>query len=403
MMRRMLALVLMLFFALSHAQQPSSQNDLANYVGDVFDSMETTGKLFVQGTTSGLGTAGDVIGGMFSVFNPTDCTAGPVGIEYFYMVVFAVMIVIFAITTIYLVGHLMQMPTMIAFAKSEYYQAFFLIVQVVFLIVMVNAGDMFFRLMTQNVPSTDIVYYGKTLMIDAAISFSRLMVFEISKNYSGLVLFNTVLHTLYTATMYVGTNWRSTYNFNLGVALKPFMDLVGIGLQMLSLALGEWLVHVIVLCFIKKWAWSIFIPVSVFLRAFPPTRQVGGALMMIVFALVFFYPLMFILTYEAHKLLSPYLVDSFTTVKNIVAETGIFTNVGMILAIALTSGGAVIPIIGNIAILAVYDLFKNVTYYVVMMSLLMPFFIIFTTLTVAREWAKAIGVDVNYMSFLKII
>lgn len=400
MMRRLLLFFLLaaLCFAQQPAQQPS-QSDFTVFVNDVFDGMETTGRLFVEGVRGGAG----VIGQMFDAFSSAGCAVGPVSTEYFYMTYFAVIIVLFAITVIYLFGHLLQMPNMIAFAKSEYFQAGFVIVQVVFNMGAVAAGDMFFRLMTQNVPPNDIVYHGKTLMIDAAIAFSRLMVFEISKNYSGIVLFNMVLHTLHTATMYVGTNFRSMYNFNLGTALKPFMDLAGIGLQTLSLALVEWLVHIIVLCFIKKWTWTIFIPISIFLRAFPQTRQVGVALMMLSFALSFFYPIMFILTYETHKLLSPYLVDPFITVRNIATQTGFFTNTAMILAMALLGGAAIVPVIGNIAILALYDLFKNIVYYVIIMSLVMPFFTIFITLTVATEWAKAAGVGVNYMSFLKII
>ncbi len=397
MMRRLFFLFLLA--GICFAQQQPSQSDFTDFVNDVFDGMETSGRLFVQGAAGGAST----IGQMFDAFSSAGCDVGPVSTEYFYMTYFAVIIVLFAITTLYLFGHLLQMPNMIAFAKSEYFQAGILIVQLGFNMAALFAGDLFFRLMTQNVPPSDIVYGGKTLIIDAAIAFSRLMVFEISKNYSGIVFFNMVLHTLYAATMYIGTNFRSMYNFNLGTALKPFMDLAGMGLQTLSIALGEWLVHIIVLCFIKKWTWTIFIPISVFLRAFPQTRQVGVALMMLVFALSFFYPLMFILTYETHKLLSPYLVDPFTELKNMATQTGFFTNAAMILAMALLGGGAIVPVIGNIAILALYDLFKNVAYYVIIMSLVMPFFTIFITLTAAREWAKAAGVDVNYMSFLKII
>lgn len=404
-MALILFMSLMLLFGSVYSQSSShpTKTDFENFINGTVDLLDTTADSFVRAGSTSVTAASSGIEKMFAAFSTGSCEPSPVAMEYVELTALAIIIVVFAIIILYLIGNLLQMPNMIAFAKSEVYHLFFIIIHIVVITAIVMGGNYFYGIITSNVPPTDPVYYGKTTYIDAAIAFTRLIVAEISKNYSAMVLFNTIIHIFYTATMYIGTNFRSMYNFNLGTALKPFIDLISIGLQALGLALGEWITHGIVLCFIKKWSWSIFFPISILLRAFPQTRQLGVALFMLVMALVIVYPLMFLIMYETHKLLNPYLVDSLSQIKNLAAKTGIVGLTGMALAIAMLGGGAIIPVVGGVIAIGTYDLLRNAVYYVVIMGAVLPFFSIFITLTAAKEWAKMLGVEVNYMSFLKII
>lgn len=410
MMRIGSILIILLFFILcvqtSQAQQ-TTQQDFKDFIDGIVQDIRSTGEQFVKsGQLTATGTA-SAVQEMFNVFSGGgDCglsqTQAYYG-SYYLITVLALITVGFFITIIYLVGETMQRPDMIALAKNEYLELGKTSIRLAILTGIVFAGNIYIQIQVAHVPPTDIVYYGRKELIDVAMAISRFMTNEITKNYSALVLYNMILYTIQSATLYIGTNFRSMYNFNLGVALKPFIDIISMGIQVLTLALGEWLTHTILLCFIKKWSWALLIPISIFVRSFPPTRQVGEALYALLIALMIFYPFMFVVTYETHKLLSPYLADTLSEVQKMATKTGIFGVGAMALAVAMLGGGAILPIIGGVIVIGAYDLMKNIVYYVVIMSILLPFFTIFVTLTVAKEIAKAGGVDVNYMSFLKII
>lgn len=389
-----------------YAQQTAqpTESDFQNFISDTVDTINNVADAFIRTGSVTVTAASSGVTLMFAALSTGSCEPAPVFFDYLELTILALIIVIFAEALIYMIGQIFQMPNLIVFVKNESITILFTIINVLVIIGIITSGNYFYKIVTSNIPPTDPVYYGKDTYIDAAIAFTRLMVAEISKNYTAMVLFNTLLHIFYTATMYVGTNFRSMYNFNLGTALKPFIDLVSIGLQSMGLALGEWLAQGILLCFIKKWSWSLFIPLSIFLRAFPQTRQVGVALFSLMIALLIMYPIMFIIMYETHKLLQPYLVDNLEQLKDIVAKSGVFGLTGMALAFGILGGGALIPLICGVIAVGTYDLLRNSVYYVVIMGAVLPFFSVFITLTYAREIAGRLGAaDVNYMSFLKII
>ncbi len=240
-------------------------------------------------------------------------------------------------------------------------------------------------------------------MIDASMAFARLMVAEMVDNYGLLVIYNMVIHTVYSSTMWVGVSFRAMYNFNLGPVLKPIIDILGTILQYLSLAISEWMVHIVMLCFIKRWTFGLFIPLAILLRSIPYTRAAGEALLALVFALATIYPFMFLVDYEAHKLMQWNLTDGRVVLSSFIAKSGIFSIAIPLVAIALLAGGVFIPFFLSGAISIAFELIRSSVYYIVVMSMVLPFLNIFLTLTLAREWAKFFNVTVNYLSFLKII
>ncbi|MFZ5500624.1 MAG: hypothetical protein ACOY58_01750, partial [Candidatus Micrarchaeota archaeon] len=300
-------------------------------------------------------------------------------------------------------GQMLSSPQLIALSKDELFQTGLTFLRVVFLVAMLSAQNVWYGISAST--TSDRIYsnVNNANMIDASMAFCRLMVSDMVGHYSVLLLFNTVIHTLYSSTMWFGVTWRAMYSFNLGPVLKPLIDLIGTALQFLSLGIGEWLMHIVTLCMIKKWTWGLLIPVGILLRAFPYTRNAGEALLALMFALAVFYPFMFIFDYEAHKLMKSNLVDSHKAVSGFLAKSGILKVVGGALVMMFLMAGVFMPFFLGSALTLAFELVRSSVYYIVVMSILLPFLNIFVTLTAAKETAAFFRVDVSFMSFLKII
>jgi hypothetical protein len=240
-------------------------------------------------------------------------------------------------------------------------------------------------------------------MIDASMAFSRQVVSDMVTHYGMLVLYNTVVHTIYSSTMWFGVTWRAMYSFNLGPMLRPIIDVLSSTLQFMSLGMTEWLLHIVTLCLIKRWMWGLFIPLGILLRSFPYTRSAGEALLALAFALVIIYPFMFLFDYEVHKIMKNYIVDSKDAVSSFVHRSGLLTVFGSVLISMFLMAGVFIPFFLGSALTLAFELIRSSVYYIVIISLVLPFLNIFVTLTMAKETAKFFNVDVNYMSFLKLI
>ncbi len=309
-------------------------------------------------------------------------------------------IVMMGVGVIYMLGQFFGSPNLIALAKDEAFQTGLTFLRVVFIMGSLLTANLWYSLTS---PTTDRIYAQNPQMIDASMAFARLMVSDMTTHYSMLVMYNTVIHTIYSSTMWIGVTWRTMYSINLGPVLKPIIDVVGTSLQFLSLGMTEWLLHIITLCMIKKYMWSFFIPIGMLLRAFPYTRGAGEALLALAFSLVIFYPFMFLFSYEAHKILMYNLVDAKSAMGNFINHSGILTIFGPALVIMFLMAGVFMPFFLGGALTLAFELIKGAVYYIVIMSVFLPFLNIFITLTSAKEVAKFFNVDVNFMSFLKII
>ena len=229
------------------------------------------------------------------------------------------------------------------------------------------------------------------------------MIFDMSEVYSMLLIYNTVIHTLFSATMWFGVTWRAMYSFNLGPMLKPIIDLLGFAMQFLSVGIGEWIVHLATLCMIKKWSWGVIIPISFFLRALPPTRRAADAMLSLIFSFMLFYPVMFLVDYEVYKVTKGSLADSKDAVSSFINNTGLAGIATTLFISALLVAGVFFPVFVGGAITVAFELVRNAIYYIVIMSILMPFINIFVTLTSAKENARVFNVDLNFMEFVKLI
>jgi hypothetical protein len=406
---KLLLLATLLLASLSYAQDPNSYSSFFNNTSNVIT--DNTNQ-FIDAAGAAGQTVPTVFGTVFDSFGTGSCgdswssSQSGVGLViglWIAPAVFTAFIIVIGVAIIYMLGQMMSSPSMIALAKEELFQTGLTLVRVVFLIGTLSAAQMWYGISASG--TSDRIYNNPANrnMIDAAMGFSRLMVSDMTTHYSMLLMYNMVIHTIYSSTMWFGVTWRAMYSFNLGPVLRPLIDILGSALQFLSLGISEWLLHIVTLCLIKKWTWGLFIPMGMLLRAFPYTRSAGESLIALTFALAVFYPFMFLLDYEVHKIMKYSIVDPQKAVGGFLHNSGILGVVGTVLIAMFLMAGVFIPFFLGGALGLAFELIKGSVYYIVIMGIFLPFLNIFVTLTAAKETANFFKVDVNFMSFLKII
>ncbi|MFH1520507.1 MAG: hypothetical protein ABID61_02585 [Candidatus Micrarchaeota archaeon] len=389
-----------------------------SYYDNLTKYLKSQGNSFVQGTdnyVSGVGVSVKTVPSVFSsvvdIAKAGECgdswvTYGPDFIigAWLRPAMYASIMIVMGLILLYMLAQVLQSQPMVSTVKEEAFQTMMTFVRVLFLVGIIAAGNQWYGLSTAGSVG-DVIYSNpkNVVIIDAAMAFTRLMIVDMVDNYSMLTLYNTIIHTIYSSTLWIGITWRSMYQFNLGAIMKPLVDLVGMALQFLGLAISEWMLHLITLCLIKRWVWGLLIPLGMFLRALPPTRGAGEALFALSFALAVIYPMMFLVDYEAHKILSYHLADAKNAIGGFLSKSGILGVAGVLLIVLMVTGGVFIQFFIAGALSIAFELVRNSVYYVVLISLLLPFFNIFITLTAAKEIAKFFSVDVNFLSFMKII
>ncbi len=406
---RYVLIALLLLAVLAPLLRADTTTDLGTFVDSTTSSIGGQAKDFVKaGAQTGVTTFNSVL----DAFGPGSCGndwistgAGSGFVIGMWLLPSALvlLIVAFGVAIFYMAGQFFGNPQLIALSKDELFQVGLTTLRLVFIIGTLVVGDMWYVLGTSG--SQDPIYGNPNNkdMMDSAMAVSRLMVSNMVTDYSSLLMYNMVIHTIYSSTMWFGVTWRAMYSFNLGPVLKPLIDLIGTSLQFLSMGLSEWLLHIVMLCLIKQWTWTLFIPLGLLLRSFPYTREAGEALIQLAFALALFYPFMFLFDYEVHKLLAYNLADPQQAISGFIHNSGMLGVVGSVFIVMFLMGGVFIPYFLGGALTVAFELIRSAVYYIVIMSILLPFFNIFITLTAAREAAAMFKVDVNFMSFLKII
>ncbi len=401
--------ILLMLAVLAPLLRADGTTDLGSYFDTTASSVSSQTSAFVKsGAQTGVATFNTVL----DAFGPGSCgndwiTTGSgsgliVGMWLAPSLV-VLLIVSMGVAIFYMAGQALSNPQLIAMAKDEFFQVLLTSFRLALIIGMLVSGNLWYTLSAAG--SQDPIYGNPNNkdMMDSAMAISRLMVSNMVTDYSTLLMYNMVIHTVYSSTMWFGVTWRAMYSFNMGPVLKPLIDLIGTSLQFLSMGLSEWLLHIVTLCLIKQWTWTLFIPLGLLLRSFPYTREAGEALISLAFALALFYPFMFIFDYEVHKIMIYNLVDPQQAISGFIHNSGMLGVVGSVFIVMFLMGGVFIPYFLGGALTVAFELMRSAVYYIVIMSILLPFFNIFITLTSAREAAALSKVDVNFMSFLKII
>ncbi|HLD59538.1 MAG TPA: hypothetical protein VI912_00975 [Candidatus Bilamarchaeaceae archaeon] len=405
-----LLLLFVAFFSLVYADLNIDDSRADEFKDTIGDSMES-----IWNHATG------VVGTLFGSLQGSECSADQDWLDFGKLTwllpaIYVATIIIIWLSVIYMFGQLFQLQNLIVFVKEEMFHSFSTIVRVLLILgtlATVDAAWYQYQISGLNPSNPDPVYsnVASKHYIDAAMVFSLQTIREMNTVFSNLLMYNTVIHTLYTSTLYFGYTWRAMYTFNLGPALKPIIDILGMSMNLLSIGVGEWVLHLFTLCLIKKWTFSLFLPLGMLLRAFPQTRAGGEAIFVLGFALAVIYPFMFVVTYEVHKIMKGSILgnewDSSSResiMDSFVDSSGLFKVGIMLVSFVFLSAGAFMPVFVEAGLTLVFELVKAAVYYIVILSLFMPFLNIFVTLTVAKEFGKGFGgVDINYMAVVRLI
>lgn len=293
----------------------------------------------------------------------------------------------------YMLGNFLQSPQVLALAKEEGYMVIFTIALAIFTYGAIAAGDMF---------SIILPIYSAPTMIDVAIKFSFAVGDVLAKDLSVLIFFNGILGFFATSTMYFGS-FENSMVIAPGLALKPLTDVITLMIQLVSVSMAEWLFHIVTLCFIKKWIPVVFIPLGLFLRAIPYTRDGGNAILALSISLAIIYPALFFVQGIVFDLTRPNL-EYGGMVFQLFNQLG-WSNVLIAgAAIYLISQTALVPILivgfGDLT----FMLAKESLYMFAVMSLFFPFVNIFITMTVAKEIGKVIFyTETNFTAIIRVI
>lgn len=376
-----LLLFSLLLFSLASAEGTTSSTDLSNIEDTVSGTPGSPGEIDakIDEDLAKIGLTYDVCAAqsdLTSLLTPT---------------VLALLVVSMGVALFYMVGKFLDSPPLIAIARSEILEIAHTILIVVFFVAFVAfAMDL--------LTGPDEIY--KT-----SINYSVDIIHKITKDMFWLSVMNTLLHMLYAAPMRIGVLFHAI-RFNLGGLLKPFVDGVGTMASLLSFALGEWIMNLNLLCFIKKFVPTFLLPIGIIFRSFPQTRGGGNALIGLSVALLFVYPSMLYLNYEAYK----YEYGTVQYRSNIQELTSSFvgysglgaTLIGFFLLRGLTGMLLGVPFLVGL-ITTIIDVYADVLYTVFVLSIFLPLLNIFITLTVARELAKYFGTEINISAFVKLI
>lgn len=381
---------------------------------------------FVGRGTSQVGSMFDSIFGWAAAGGSCEAPGTPAGtgswLNFAYMAWLApigliLFILVMIYILIYLAGLLLQSQNLVHIAKEEFFQVGLTALRVVFITATILAANQWY---TMNIPAgtRDPIYSGARTYIDASINFSQLMVKDMATNFSSLLMYNMIIHTLFSATMWFGVTWRAMFSFNLGPVLKPLIDILAFSMQFLGVGIGEWVVHIATLCIIKKWSYALFIPVGMLMRAIPFLRGAGDAFLALILSFSLFYPFMFIVSYEAYKLMGCNVFGAFSSeaggarcgsadpnspLMRFIQDYGAIGAFGIFSAVLLIMGGVFIPFFLSGGLSIAFELVRSAVFFIVIMSLVLPLISIFMTLNAARETARFFNVDINFFAFVRLI
>jgi len=305
-------------------------------------------------------------------------------------------VITLAVALLYMLGALFDSPMITALAKQEMYE--------ILLTVMIFLG--FFAtwgLISNTVLGTHGTNDG---FMGVAQDYSKTMILKISKDTSSLALFNMALYMYYTAPIRLGKTMYSGVSLNFGAVLRPMIDGIGSSASLLSVAMGEWLANINLLCFIKSVLMPMFFPLGLLLRSVPQLRGGGNALIAFSFALFIVYPMMLTINYEAYRLRYGDFAYG-TPVQNAIASFFAQSGFGDIaiaaIAVKLITGTVLGPLLIVSAVMVFIETLKDIIYTVFILSFFLGLINIFVTLTFAKELSRFLGTEINVSAFIKLI
>jgi hypothetical protein len=305
-------------------------------------------------------------------------------------------VIALAVTLVYMMGSVFDSPMLAALAKQEGYE--------ILLTILIFVG--FFAVSGLLNNAVLGLQGGSGGLMGSAADYSKTMVIKISKDVGSLAIFNTFLYMFYSAPIKFGKAAYAGVSFNMGAVLRPVIDGIGIASNLLSVALGEWLANLGLLCFIKRVAVPVMLPIGLLLRSVPQLRGGGNALIAFAFALFIVYPAMLAFNYEAY-LIKYGATTQGLPIQNAVAyfisQFGVLGGAALLLGVKVITGTGLGALLLVSAAMVFLETISDMVYTVFVMSFFLALLNIFVTLTFAKELAKFLGTEINVGAFVRLI
>lgn len=222
--------------------------------------------------------------------------------------------------------------------------------------------------------------------------------------------------------------WGFGIKFSLVPVLKPIFDMLGIIMNLSIASIGEWFAQEFFLCFVKTNMLAVFFPLAIFTRAFGATKKLGDTILALSIGFLFVYPFVMNLsmqavedryhvqtvdggacTFDNRNLACIYLTPSWGAlagVGNGLTDQGWgnilhFDSMLSLLLAFFTGVGGMAVISG--AFMFLLNMLQTVAYFVFVVSVILPVFNIFITITLSMEIAKALGTEIDLSAIEKLI
>ncbi len=335
-------------------------------------------------------------------------------------------------------------PRLLAWSKQNLYAS----AKSAIIVILIFAGFTLTNCQGSSTSSPNIYCVG-FLQLQHAINFAETIRNTMTYEFATMTGITAGLSTLLNITPYFRPAGIIGISFSLSPAFRPLFDALGLMLSLLSVAVGEWFIQIWLLTFIKTRMLSIFVPIGLFLRAFGLQRG-GDALIAIAIGFFFVYP--FMLNVSAIAVQS-YIMSEFTGNNTLVgASDGSWYNTfdecidhttktssilpgsGTVCFFKLSTLGALdyvksftdsiggigpslliaglvqlltgaLPAALAVSFAAVYllALIKASLFYILVVSIIIPLFILFITITLIKEIAAFLGTHMDFSAFEKLI
>ncbi len=341
------------------------------------------------------------------------------------------------VIAVYMIGTALNVPSLVAWSKSESTQ---LLVSLLILFILIGLIPMLIEIGRTNNPTCappscgtacGAADGGCTLMQTAQIySFTMRNTFaKLTKQ----LLYLNVLYRMFGSGKYsIEVSEFFSVTSKIKTAMNPLSKVSDWITSLIGPSMISWVGIEFLLCFISKTALSVFLPLGIIFRSFPVTRSLGGGLMS--FALVSYFVLPLLLNIDnvivtAHYGLDPgqtvaYYRDIQSDPSKLFSEPTPFTehidvaldvvsnNLKSVLNLAVSSkffiGSVICPAsIGNMFALMYYYivtlLLPDLAYLIVVATLGLLIFKIFIYFTLLKNLASFFGSDMSFESLMSLI
>ncbi len=293
----------------------------------------------------------------------------------------------------YMFGSFLNSPVLIAFVKNEIPEAIISVILMGLIAFILKAFPVIF--------GVDV--------FASVLEYNMNVLLRLAGSAGAIISAYMLLSSAQTLFLPIGMLGKSI-TLQLGPAMKPLFDGIITVLRVILVSYGMWVTHLILFCMIKRWFFTIFLPIAFFLRIVPPTRGIGNALIAIVLAFLIAYPFMFYLDSKifnddmarnANKDLTWMPVDVISNLyRNMTAVKFGFTMFFFFILFMTTGGASFFATLG-LAILnaSIHQAIKLTFIY----SVVIPVINIYVTLTFAREIAKHLGTELSIAPLVRLI